>query len=133
MKLQYTFTRQFFLRGLRPRTPQRGYPPSALPCVEEYTYFWGVNTSWGINATESKRPLNQEDNQAPQPTTRGLEPPSSCSWKTKEIGACNECNFSRHIRKNIMWFTIDLGFHVKHWCTVYVYVCSFIHCSAVIG
>jgi hypothetical protein len=32
-------------------------------------YFWGVNTSWGINMTESKRPLNQEDNQAPQPTT----------------------------------------------------------------
>jgi hypothetical protein len=73
MKLQYTFTRQFFLRGLHPRTPscpmtpQRGYPPSALPHVEECTYFWGVNTSWGINMVESKRPLNQEDNQAPQP------------------------------------------------------------------
>jgi hypothetical protein len=36
--------------------------------VEECTYFWGVNTSWGINMAESKRPLNQEDNQAPQPT-----------------------------------------------------------------
>jgi hypothetical protein len=36
--------------------------------VEECTYFWGVNTSWGINTTESKRPINQEDNQAPQPT-----------------------------------------------------------------
>jgi hypothetical protein len=36
--------------------------------VEECTYFWGVNTSWGINTAESKRPLNQEDNQAPQPT-----------------------------------------------------------------
>jgi hypothetical protein len=36
--------------------------------IEECTYFWGVNTSWGINTTESKRPLNQEDNQAPQPT-----------------------------------------------------------------
>jgi hypothetical protein len=47
---------------------QRGYPLSALPHVEECTYFWGVNTSWGINMVESKRPLNQEDNQAPQPT-----------------------------------------------------------------
>jgi hypothetical protein len=36
--------------------------------MEECTYFWGVNTSWGINMVESKRPLNQEDNQAPQPT-----------------------------------------------------------------
>jgi hypothetical protein len=36
--------------------------------VEECTYFWGVNTSWGINTAESKGPLNQEDNQAPQPT-----------------------------------------------------------------
>jgi hypothetical protein len=45
-----------------PQTPQRGYPPSALPHVEKCTYFWGVNTSWGINIVESKRPLNQEDN-----------------------------------------------------------------------
>jgi hypothetical protein len=36
--------------------------------VEECTYFWGVNTSWGINMVESKIPLNQEDNRAPQPT-----------------------------------------------------------------
>jgi hypothetical protein len=36
--------------------------------MEECTYFWGVNTSWGINTAESKRPINQEDNQAPQPT-----------------------------------------------------------------
>jgi hypothetical protein len=40
--------------------------------MEECTYFWGVNTSWGINTAESKRPLNQEDNQAPQPTPVGL-------------------------------------------------------------
>jgi hypothetical protein len=40
--------------GWTPRTPQRGYPPSALPRVEECTYFWGVNTSWGINTAESK-------------------------------------------------------------------------------
>jgi hypothetical protein len=51
-----------------PQTPQRGYLPYALPYMEECTYLWGVNTSWGINMTESKRPLNQEDNQAPQPT-----------------------------------------------------------------
>jgi hypothetical protein len=37
--------------------------------VEECTYFWGVNTSWGIDTAESKEPLHQEDNQAPQPTT----------------------------------------------------------------
>jgi hypothetical protein len=55
------------------RTPQRGYPPSALPHMEECTYLWGVNTSWGINMAESKRPLNQEDNQAPQPTISHLE------------------------------------------------------------
>jgi hypothetical protein len=54
--------------GWTPRTPQRGYPPSALPRVEECTYFWGVNTSWGIDTTKSKGPLHQEDNQAPQPT-----------------------------------------------------------------
>jgi hypothetical protein len=36
--------------------------------MEECTYFWGVNTSWGINTAESKRPINQEDNQAPQLT-----------------------------------------------------------------
>jgi hypothetical protein len=35
--------------------------------VEECTYFWGVNTSWGIDTAESKGPLHQEDNQAPQP------------------------------------------------------------------
>jgi hypothetical protein len=75
MKLQYTFIRQFFLRGLFPRTPafprnpQRGYPPSTLPRVEECTYFWGVNTSWGIDTAERKGPLYQEDNQAPQPTS----------------------------------------------------------------
>ena len=70
MKLQYTFTRQFFLRGIRPRTLQRGYPPSALPHVEECTYIWGVNTSWGIDTAEREGPLHQEDNQAPQPTER---------------------------------------------------------------
>jgi hypothetical protein len=41
--------------------------------MEECTYFWGVNTSWGINTAENKRPLNQEDNQAPQPTISHLE------------------------------------------------------------
>jgi hypothetical protein len=37
--------------------------------VEECTYLWGVNTSWGINMAQCKRPLNQEYNQAPQPTS----------------------------------------------------------------
>jgi hypothetical protein len=41
--------------------------------MEECTYFWGVNTSWGINKAESKRPLNQEDNQAPQPIISHLK------------------------------------------------------------
>jgi hypothetical protein len=81
MKLQYTFIRQFLLRGIFLRTPiggtpepllgarlppdppvggigppdpAEGVPPSALPRVEECTYFWGVNTSWGINTAESK-------------------------------------------------------------------------------
>jgi hypothetical protein len=54
--------------GIAPLDPVEGVPPSALPRMEECTYFWGVNTSWGINMAESKRPLNQEDNQAPQPT-----------------------------------------------------------------
>jgi hypothetical protein len=58
--------------GWPPRTPQRGYPPSALPRVEECTYFWGVNTSWGIDTAESKGPMHQEDNQAPQPTLEVL-------------------------------------------------------------
>jgi hypothetical protein len=57
--------------GITPTDPAKGYPPSALP-REECTYFWGVNTSWGINTAESKRPLNQEDNQAPQPTISSL-------------------------------------------------------------
>ena len=60
--------------------------------------------------------------------TRGLEPLYSCSWKKKEVGASNECNSSRHIRKRILWFSLALGFHIKHWCTVYVYDCSFVHC-----
>jgi hypothetical protein len=38
--------------------------------VEECTYFWGVKSSWGINTAEKQRPLNQEDNQAPQPSIK---------------------------------------------------------------
>ena len=48
--------------GIAPPDPAEGVPPSALPRVEECTYFWGISTAG------SKRPLNQEDNQAPQPT-----------------------------------------------------------------
>jgi len=88
MKLQYTFIRQFLLRWLRPQTPQRGYPPSALPRVEECTYFWGVNTSWGINMVESKRPKNQEDNQAPQPTISHLETDLNNSTVAVYAGLC---------------------------------------------
>jgi hypothetical protein len=36
--------------------------------VEDYTLFLGVKSSWGINTIENKKPMNQEDNQAPQPT-----------------------------------------------------------------
>jgi hypothetical protein len=43
-----------------------------------------------------------------------LDPPSSCIWKEKEVGASNECNSSIHIRKSILWFSPDLGFHAKH-------------------
>jgi hypothetical protein len=70
-----------------------------------------------------------------------LDIPSGCSMrnkgfgatfqlqlKTKEFGASNEFHSLRHIRKNIMWFFPALGFHVKHWCTMYVYDCSFVHC-----
>jgi hypothetical protein len=44
------FYKAFFPSG----ASQRGCPPSALPCVEECTYFWGVNTSWGINMDKRK-------------------------------------------------------------------------------
>ena len=40
--------------GIAPPDPAKGVPPSALPHVEKCTYFWGVNTSWGINTVESK-------------------------------------------------------------------------------
>jgi len=61
-----------------PACPQRGYPPSTLPRVEECTYFWGVNTSWVIDTAErKKRPLHQEDNKAPQPT---YLPPFEPNW-----------------------------------------------------
>jgi hypothetical protein len=63
--------------------------------VEECTYFWGVNTSWGINTAKSKRPLNQEDNQAPQPTHQKMGSSSEteerqCQGKavTKWINYC---------------------------------------------
>jgi hypothetical protein len=43
------------------------------PRWEKCTYFWGVNTSWGIDMAERKGPLHQEYNQAPQPTISHLE------------------------------------------------------------
>ena len=68
----------FWFGGFTPEPPLasgpcRGGTPSALPRVEECTYFWGVNTSWGIDTAENKGPLHQEDNQAPQPTISHLE------------------------------------------------------------
>jgi hypothetical protein len=63
MKLQYTFTRKFFLRGLHLRTlvkgelapePRRGGNPLFTLRVEECTFFWGVKYSWGINMAENK-------------------------------------------------------------------------------
>ena len=44
--------------GMDPPDPAEGVPPSALHHVEECTYFWGVNTSWGIDMAESKGPLH---------------------------------------------------------------------------
>jgi hypothetical protein len=41
--------------------------------VEEFTFFRGVKSSWGINMAENKGPLNQENNQAPQPTISHLD------------------------------------------------------------
>jgi hypothetical protein len=41
--------------------------------MEGCTFFQGVKSSWGINKDEKQRPLNQEDNQAPQPTISHLE------------------------------------------------------------
>jgi hypothetical protein len=54
--------------------------------VEECTYFWGVNTSWGINMVESKRPINQEDNQAPQPTGWSPKVASASKSRHKKVG-----------------------------------------------
>jgi len=38
--------------------------------VEGYKVFWGVQSSWCIKKAKNKSSLNQEHNQAPQPTTR---------------------------------------------------------------
>jgi hypothetical protein len=55
MKLEYTFTRKFFLEGPAfPQTPQGGKSPLQFPHVEECTIFLGVKSSWGINMTENK-------------------------------------------------------------------------------
>ena len=63
------FYKEIFASGASPLNPclppdpqAGGIGPSALSRVEECTYFWGVNTSWGIDTTERKGPLHQEDN-----------------------------------------------------------------------
>ena len=43
--------------GIAPPDPAEGVTLSALPRMEECTYFWGVNNSWGKNKAESKIPL----------------------------------------------------------------------------
>jgi hypothetical protein len=53
--------------------------------VEECTYFWGVNTSWGIDTAESKEPLHQEDNQAPQPTAEKDKLSNSCPSDERRV------------------------------------------------
>jgi hypothetical protein len=68
--------------------------------VEECTYFWGVNTSWGINTAESKRPLNQEDNQAPQPTTNTGQP-NILRWLTYGFFLVNIS--SRFLNPSALW------------------------------
>jgi hypothetical protein len=62
MKLQYTFTRKFFLGGFAPEPPQgalfspdlAGGNPPCTPHMEECTFFQGVKSSWGINMAENK-------------------------------------------------------------------------------
>jgi hypothetical protein len=74
MKLQYTFTRKFFLRGLHfPPDPAEGVTPLCTPPCGRVYILLGCKSSWGINTAKNKRPLNQEDNQAPQPTISHLE------------------------------------------------------------
>ena len=48
------FYKAIFALGASPPNPVEGVTPSVLPRMEECTYFWGVNTSWGINTAESK-------------------------------------------------------------------------------
>jgi len=83
MKLQYTFTRKFFLQGLCRQTPTRGLlapgprrggTPLCTPLHGKVYILLGVKTSWGINMAKNKIPLNQEDNQAPQPTLGTANP-----------------------------------------------------------
>jgi hypothetical protein len=49
------FYKAIFLSGASPPNPTEGVPPSALPHVEECTYFWGVNSSWGISTAEKHK------------------------------------------------------------------------------
>jgi hypothetical protein len=83
MQLQYTFTMKIFLPGLLHRG---GKSPLQLPCVEGCTVFLGVKSSWGINMAENKKPLNQEDNQASQPTISHLETDLNNSTAIVSIG-----------------------------------------------
>jgi hypothetical protein len=49
---------------LAPEPHRGGNPPCNSPT------WRGVYSSWGINKDKNKKTLNQEDNQAPQPTKK---------------------------------------------------------------
>jgi hypothetical protein len=89
MKLQYTFTRQFFLsgdaapeppprarlppdppaRGIAPPDPAEGVTPLYTPLRGRVYILLGCKVFMGYKHDSKQRPLNQEDNQAPQPTS----------------------------------------------------------------
>jgi hypothetical protein len=54
--------------GIAPPNPAEGVTPLCTPPRGRVYILLGCKSSWGINTAENKRPLNQEDNQAPQPT-----------------------------------------------------------------
>jgi hypothetical protein len=68
MKLQYSFTRQFSFGGFAPEPPDptRGKNPCIPPLGGVYI-IPGCKVFMGYKYDWKQRPLNQEDNQAPQP------------------------------------------------------------------
>ena len=76
MKLQYTFIRQFLLRGTLgarlPPDPAEGVPPLCTPPHGRVYILLGCKYFMGYKHGWKQGPLHQEDNQAPQPTLHGL-------------------------------------------------------------